>query len=65
MGNFFIVSRIALFLLGVVVNIFQKFNFPHLSGDILIQKENFVFYFPILISLIISLILTIIFNLFK
>ena len=31
-------------------------------GDILIQKENFTFYFPLATSIIISIILTIVFN---
>lgn len=35
-----------------------------LPGDILIQKKNYTFYFPLATSIIISLILTLIFWLF-
>ncbi len=34
-----------------------------LPGDIFIKKENFVFYFPIVSSIIISIILTLILSL--
>ena len=36
-----------------------------LPGDIIIQKENFTFYFPLATSIIISVVLTIILSLFS
>lgn len=36
-----------------------------LPGDFLIQKGNFSFYFPLATSLIVSLILTVLINLFR
>ena len=36
-----------------------------LPGDISIKRENFSFYFPITTSIILSIILTILFSLFK
>jgi len=39
-----------------------KIPIGRLPGDIFIKKDNFVFYFPIVSSIIISLILTIIFS---
>jgi len=36
-----------------------------LPGDILIKKEKFTFYFPIVTCLLISLILTLLFSLFR
>jgi len=36
-----------------------------LPGDIFIQKGNFSFYFPVVTSILLSLILTLLFNLFK
>jgi len=36
-----------------------------LPGDIYIQKEGFTLYFPIVSSILISIILTFLFNLFK
>ncbi len=36
-----------------------------LPGDILIRKKNFTFYFPIATSILISIILTLLFTLFR
>jgi Protein of unknown function (DUF2905) len=36
-----------------------------LPGDITIKKENFIFYFPLATSLVISILLTILFSLFR
>jgi len=36
-----------------------------LPGDIRIEKENFKFYFPITTMILFSLLLTILFNIFK
>ncbi|MEO0224666.1 MAG: DUF2905 family protein [candidate division WOR-3 bacterium] len=65
-GKLFIIIGIIFLIFGVLISIFPKFKLP---GDILIQKDNFTFYFPIgtsiLISIILSFILTIIFLLFR
>ncbi len=55
----------ALIVIGLVLLGSQKFSFPgKLPGDILIKRENFTFYFPlglcIILSILISLILYII-----
>lgn len=65
MSNFLIVTGLIILFLGLIIKISPDFNLPLLPGDILIKKENFVFYLPIVSSFIISLILIIIFNLFK
>jgi len=36
-----------------------------LPGDIHIEKENFSFYFPVVTSILLSIILTVVFNLFS
>ncbi|MBI4436806.1 MAG: DUF2905 domain-containing protein [Candidatus Omnitrophica bacterium] len=36
----------------------------HLPGDIVVQKKNFHFYFPLATSLLLSLLLTLLFSLF-
>lgn len=53
-------------LIGAVVFILSKmgltgFRFP---GDIYIKKENFTFYFPVVTCIIISIILSLILNVF-
>ncbi|OGK13981.1 hypothetical protein A3C98_01650 [Candidatus Roizmanbacteria bacterium RIFCSPHIGHO2_02_FULL_37_15] len=65
MGNVLIFTGILLLIFGVLFNLIQKFHLPLLPGDILIQKDNYTFYIPIVTSIIISVVLTIILNLFK
>lgn len=68
MSNLIIVSGIILVIVGLLVKIFETkiINLPILPGDILIKKENFIFYFPITTSIIISIIISlIIFLIFK
>jgi hypothetical protein len=65
MGNYLIGLGFLIIFLGLILNLIFKFNLPVLPGDILIQKENFTFYFPIVTSILISILLTIILNLFK
>lgn len=65
MGNYLIGLGFLIIFLGLILNLFSKFNLPVLPGDILIQKENFNFYFPITTALIISAVLTIILNFFR
>lgn len=59
-----------LVVLGTILLFFSRIPFiGKLPGDILVKKEGFTFYAPIatsiLISLILSILLTIIFNLKK
>jgi len=65
MGNYLIGLGFLIIFLGLILNLISKFNLPVLPGDILIKKENFTFYFPIVTSILISILLTIILNLFK
>ena len=53
------------FFLGALLWLGPKLSLPRLPGDILIQKKNFTFYFPLATCLILSLLLTLIFNLLK
>jgi len=65
MGNSLIIFGIILTVFGILLNLLAKFNLPLLPGDILIQKENFTFYFPIVSSLLVSILLTLIINIFR
>lgn len=54
----------------IVIGLFWQFGgkfFPvgRLPGDIVIERENFRFYFPIVTSIILSIILSVILYLFK
>ncbi len=65
MGNPLILLGILLLLAGIFANTIPNFKLPLLPGDILIQKEGFTFYFPIVSSILVSIILTIVFSLFR
>lgn len=64
-GKFLIISGFIIIAIGALLLFSGKMSwFGRLPGDILIQKKNFTFYFPIATSIIVSIILTLIFWLF-
>lgn len=64
MQRFLIILGIILVAAGLLWPLFQKLGLGRLPGDIVIEKENFRFYFPLTTSIIISAILTILIWLF-
>ncbi|MGM5484591.1 MAG: DUF2905 domain-containing protein [Nanobdellota archaeon] len=62
-GNILLIIGIALLIAGVLFKAGIKFG--SLPGDIKIEKENFTFYFPLSSSILISLVLTMLFILFR
>jgi len=65
-GKMFIILGILLIMAGIAFILGDKIPFiGKLPGDIMIKKERFSFYFPITTSIIISIILTILFSLFR
>jgi len=65
-GKMLIILGIILIIVGIGFLFGDKIPFiGELPGDILIKKERFSFYFPITTSIIISIILTILFSLFR
>ncbi|MCS6893357.1 MAG: DUF2905 family protein [Deltaproteobacteria bacterium] len=63
-SKFFTFFGFIFLLIGLFVAIFGKLGFPKMPGDIVIEGDNFKFFFPITTSIILSLILTILLNLF-
>ncbi len=58
-GKVLMVIGAVIFALGGVIVLSGKVPFlGRLPGDILIQKRNFTFYFPVVTSILISVILT-------
>lgn len=63
-GKFIIILGILLILLGIIISWGGKLSFwDKLPGDIVIKKENFTLYIPLVTSLLLSIILTLILNL--
>ena len=65
MQRFLITAGIVLLVLGLTWPWLQKLGLFRLPGDIAIEKENFRFYFPITTGIILSIVLSLIFWLFK
>lgn len=64
MGKMLIFFGLILVAIGVFILLGGKLGLGRLPGDIYINKGNVVFYFPIVTTILLSLILTVILNLF-
>jgi hypothetical protein len=70
-NNHIVVSRVLviigviLIIIGLAWPLLQKLGLGRLPGDISIERDGFRFYFPITTSIIISLLLTLVFWLFR
>jgi len=66
LGKLLILLGVFIVLAGVFLLVGEKIpwlgRFP---GDILVKREKFTFYFPITTSILISMILTLLFALFR
>ena len=63
-GRFLMIGGIILFVVGGLIFLASKFGIPfgRLPGDIRIERDSFSFYFPLASSILISIVLTILFN---
>ena len=58
LGKYLIILGILIVVIGVAITFWGKIPFlGKLPGDIKIEKENFTFYFPIVTSIALSVIL--------
>lgn len=66
LGKVLIIIGLVIAGIGIVLLLSPKVPWiGKLPGDILIKKDNFRFYFPLTTCIIISLILTLLFYLFR
>ena len=65
MQKILIILGIFIILLGLLYPYIKKLGLGQLPGDIMFKSGNSTLFFPIVTCVIISVILTIIFNLFK
>jgi hypothetical protein len=66
LGKMLILLGVFIILIGLLLLIGEKIPWVcRLPGDIIIRKKNFTFYFPIVTSILISIILTLLFALFR
>jgi len=66
-GKWLIVAGVVIAIVGVLIYFFHdKLNWlGKLPGDIRVERDNFHFYFPITTMIVISIILTLLINLFR
>jgi len=65
-GKVLIFLGIFMIIVGLFLFFIPKIPFiGRLPGDIIIKKDNFTFYFPLATSILLSIILTILFSIFR
>ena len=65
MSKVLIILGVILILIGLIYPYLTNLGLGRLPGDIVIKKENFNLYFPLTSAIIISIVLSIIFRLFR
>jgi hypothetical protein len=58
LGRVLMVVGGLVFVVGVVVSLLGRTGLGRLPGDIVVQRGGFTFYFPIVTSVLLSLLLT-------
>ena len=67
-GRLFILIGAVFVLAGLILTFGDRFSFfriGRLPGDVVYRRGNFTFYFPLVTSLVISVVLTLLFWLFS
>ena len=65
MQKLLIILGIVILVIGLLYPYIKKLGLGQLPGDLMFKSGNLTFFFPIVTCIIISVVLTIIFNLFK
>ena len=65
MQRFLIIAGIALVVAGLAWPLLARLGFGNLPGDIHIERENFSFHFPLMTSIVLSLVVSLLFWIFR
>lgn len=65
MSRTLIIIGIVVVLMGLLWPWLSRIGLGKLPGDIIVERQNFRFYFPIMTSIIISVVLTLLFWFFR
>ena len=65
LGRVLMVTGVVLFVIGAAFTLLGRTPLGRLPGDIVVQRPGFTFYFPIVTSILLSLILSGIFWLLR
>lgn len=64
-GKVLVITGLTLSALGILILFGGKLGLGRLPGDIFFKKGNFSFYFPLVSSILLSILLTVLLNIFK
>ncbi len=65
MANVLLLTGGVIVVLGIILKLLGATGFKGLPGDIAFQRGNFSFFFPIVSCIVFSIILSIVFSLFR
>lgn len=65
MSRTLIIIGLFIVVLGLLWPWIQKLGLGRLPGDIAVEKENFRFYFPVVTSIVVSIVLSVLFWFFR
>jgi hypothetical protein len=65
LGRLLMLTGVVLFVIGAALTFLGRTSLGRLPGDIVVERSNFTFYFPIVTSILLSLILSGIFWLLR
>jgi hypothetical protein len=64
-GRFLIIAGVVLVAVGLLWPVLTRLGLGRLPGDIVVERESFRFYFPIVTSIVVSVVLSLLFWLFR
>ena len=65
MAKFLIIAGLVMIGLGLLWMVGERFGLGRLPGDIVVERGNFKFYFPLATSLILSVVVSLLLWLFN
>ncbi len=65
MGRLLVILGVVLVLIGLAWPVLQRLGLGRLPGDIVVDRGNFHFWFPVTTSIIVSIVLTLLLWLFR
>ncbi|MBG0802142.1 MULTISPECIES: DUF2905 domain-containing protein [Methylocystis] len=65
MAKFLIIAGLVMVGLGLLWMVGERFGLGRLPGDIVVERGNFKFYFPLATSLILSVVISLLLWLFN
>jgi Protein of unknown function (DUF2905) len=58
MGRMLMIAGALMFVIGLALTLLGRAGLGRLPGDVVVERGNFTFYFPIVTSILLSLLLS-------